>query len=28
MERAGFIGVRWRLLTGGIACLHRGERAT
>jgi demethylmenaquinone methyltransferase/2-methoxy-6-polyprenyl-1,4-benzoquinol methylase len=28
MERAGFVGVRWRLLTGGIACLHRGERAT
>ena len=26
MERAGFSGVRWRLLTGGIACLHRGER--
>ena len=26
MERAGFTGVRWRLLTGGIACLHRGER--
>jgi len=26
MERAGFIAVRWRLLTGGIACLHRGER--
>ena len=25
MERAGFTGVRWRLLTGGIACLHRGE---
>jgi demethylmenaquinone methyltransferase/2-methoxy-6-polyprenyl-1,4-benzoquinol methylase len=27
MERVGFIGVRWGLLTGGIACLHRGERA-
>ena len=26
MERAGFTAVRWRLLTGGIACLHRGER--
>lgn len=26
MERAGFTSVRWRLLTGGIACLHRGER--
>jgi demethylmenaquinone methyltransferase/2-methoxy-6-polyprenyl-1,4-benzoquinol methylase len=27
MEEAGFVSVRWRLLTGGIACLHRGERA-
>jgi demethylmenaquinone methyltransferase/2-methoxy-6-polyprenyl-1,4-benzoquinol methylase len=26
MEQAGFTGVRWRLLSGGIACLHRGER--
>ena len=26
MEGAGFTSVRWRLLTGGIACLHRGER--
>jgi demethylmenaquinone methyltransferase/2-methoxy-6-polyprenyl-1,4-benzoquinol methylase len=26
MQRAGFTAVRWRLLTGGIACLHRGER--
>ena len=26
MEQAGFTAVRWRLLTGGIACLHRGER--
>jgi demethylmenaquinone methyltransferase/2-methoxy-6-polyprenyl-1,4-benzoquinol methylase len=26
MEEAGFVGVRWTLLTGGIACLHRGER--
>jgi demethylmenaquinone methyltransferase/2-methoxy-6-polyprenyl-1,4-benzoquinol methylase len=25
MEQAGFRDVRWRLLTGGIACLHRGE---
>jgi demethylmenaquinone methyltransferase / 2-methoxy-6-polyprenyl-1,4-benzoquinol methylase len=25
MERAGFTAVSWRLLTGGIACLHRGE---
>jgi len=22
---AGFVDVRWRMLTGGIACLHRGE---
>jgi demethylmenaquinone methyltransferase/2-methoxy-6-polyprenyl-1,4-benzoquinol methylase len=26
MEQAGFASVRWRLLSGGIACLHRGER--
>jgi demethylmenaquinone methyltransferase/2-methoxy-6-polyprenyl-1,4-benzoquinol methylase len=26
MQAAGFTAVRWRLLTGGIACLHRGER--
>jgi demethylmenaquinone methyltransferase / 2-methoxy-6-polyprenyl-1,4-benzoquinol methylase len=26
MERVGFAAVRWRRLTGGIACLHRGER--
>lgn len=26
MERSGFVSVRWRLLSGGIACLHRGER--
>jgi demethylmenaquinone methyltransferase/2-methoxy-6-polyprenyl-1,4-benzoquinol methylase len=26
MEDAGFRDVRWRLLTGGIACLHRGEK--
>jgi len=26
MEEAGFREVRWRLLTGGIACLHRGEK--
>src|SRR5262249_26168207 len=26
MREAGFEGVRWRALTGGIACLHRGER--
>jgi demethylmenaquinone methyltransferase/2-methoxy-6-polyprenyl-1,4-benzoquinol methylase len=26
MEEAGFVDVRWRLLTGGIACLHRGEK--
>jgi demethylmenaquinone methyltransferase/2-methoxy-6-polyprenyl-1,4-benzoquinol methylase len=28
MERAGFRGVRWRRLSGGIAYLHRGERAS
>jgi demethylmenaquinone methyltransferase/2-methoxy-6-polyprenyl-1,4-benzoquinol methylase len=26
MEEAGFESVRWELLTGGIACLHRGEK--
>ncbi|HXY39611.1 MAG TPA: ubiquinone/menaquinone biosynthesis methyltransferase [Vicinamibacteria bacterium] len=26
MERAGFAEVRWARLTGGIACLHRGEK--
>ncbi len=26
MERAGFSGVQWERLTGGIACLHRGEK--
>jgi demethylmenaquinone methyltransferase/2-methoxy-6-polyprenyl-1,4-benzoquinol methylase len=26
MAEAGFVDVRWRPLTGGIACLHRGER--
>jgi len=26
MEAAGFVSVEWRLLTGGIACLHRGEK--
>jgi demethylmenaquinone methyltransferase/2-methoxy-6-polyprenyl-1,4-benzoquinol methylase len=26
LGEAGFVGVRWRLLTGGIACLHRAER--
>jgi demethylmenaquinone methyltransferase/2-methoxy-6-polyprenyl-1,4-benzoquinol methylase len=26
MEEAGFRDVRWRLLSGGIACLHRGEK--
>jgi demethylmenaquinone methyltransferase/2-methoxy-6-polyprenyl-1,4-benzoquinol methylase len=25
MEGAGLVDVRWRPLTGGIACLHRGE---
>jgi demethylmenaquinone methyltransferase/2-methoxy-6-polyprenyl-1,4-benzoquinol methylase len=25
MGEAGFVDVRWRSLTGGIACLHRGE---
>jgi demethylmenaquinone methyltransferase/2-methoxy-6-polyprenyl-1,4-benzoquinol methylase len=27
MREAGFTDVRWSLLTGGIACLHRGEKA-
>jgi demethylmenaquinone methyltransferase/2-methoxy-6-polyprenyl-1,4-benzoquinol methylase len=26
MREAGFVDVRWQRLTGGIACLHRGER--
>lgn len=26
MERAGFAGVQWQALTGGIAALHWGER--
>ena len=26
MEEAGFVDVRWCLLTGGIACLHRGAK--
>lgn len=26
MREAGFRDVRWRRLTGGIACLHRGEK--
>lgn len=26
MKLAGFSDVRWNLLTGGIACLHRGEK--
>jgi demethylmenaquinone methyltransferase/2-methoxy-6-polyprenyl-1,4-benzoquinol methylase len=26
MREAGFTDVRWLLLTGGIACLHRGEK--
>jgi demethylmenaquinone methyltransferase/2-methoxy-6-polyprenyl-1,4-benzoquinol methylase len=26
MGEAGFRDVRWRLLSGGIACLHRGEK--
>jgi demethylmenaquinone methyltransferase/2-methoxy-6-polyprenyl-1,4-benzoquinol methylase len=28
MREAGFEAVHWRLLTGGIACLHRGERGS
>jgi demethylmenaquinone methyltransferase/2-methoxy-6-polyprenyl-1,4-benzoquinol methylase len=27
MQEAGFVAVRWQLLTGGIACLHRGEKS-
>jgi demethylmenaquinone methyltransferase/2-methoxy-6-polyprenyl-1,4-benzoquinol methylase len=27
MREAGFEDVRWQPLTGGIACLHRGEKA-
>lgn len=27
MEEAGFASVEWHRLTGGIACLHRGEKA-
>jgi demethylmenaquinone methyltransferase/2-methoxy-6-polyprenyl-1,4-benzoquinol methylase len=27
MTQVGFEGVRWQLLSGGIACLHRGEKA-
>jgi demethylmenaquinone methyltransferase/2-methoxy-6-polyprenyl-1,4-benzoquinol methylase len=27
MEQAGYTSVRWQLLTGGIACLHRGDKA-
>ena len=26
LEEAGLRAVSWRLLTGGIACLHRGEK--
>ncbi len=26
VREAGFVAVRWRLLSGGIACLHWGER--
>jgi demethylmenaquinone methyltransferase/2-methoxy-6-polyprenyl-1,4-benzoquinol methylase len=26
MEEAGFVDVRWTLLSGGIACLHRGAK--
>jgi demethylmenaquinone methyltransferase/2-methoxy-6-polyprenyl-1,4-benzoquinol methylase len=26
MQQAGFVDVEWRLLTGGIACLHRGAK--
>ena len=26
MAQAGYTSVRWQLLTGGIACLHRGEK--
>ncbi len=27
MTKAGFDDVRWQLLTGGVACLHRGQKA-
>jgi len=27
MEQAGYVSVRWQPLTGGIACLHQGEKA-
>lgn len=27
MKQAGFTDVRWTPLTGGIACLHRGDKA-
>jgi demethylmenaquinone methyltransferase/2-methoxy-6-polyprenyl-1,4-benzoquinol methylase len=27
MTQVGFEDVRWQLLSGGIACLHRGEKA-
>ena len=27
MERAGFRGVEWKTLTGGIAALHWGTKA-
>ncbi len=27
MKDAGFVAVRWHLLSGGIACLHRGDKA-
>ena len=27
MKQAGYTEVRWHPLTGGIACLHRGEKA-
>jgi demethylmenaquinone methyltransferase/2-methoxy-6-polyprenyl-1,4-benzoquinol methylase len=26
MEEAGFVNVRWRRLSGGVACLHSGDR--
>jgi demethylmenaquinone methyltransferase/2-methoxy-6-polyprenyl-1,4-benzoquinol methylase len=27
MKDAGFVAVRWQHLSGGIACLHRGDKA-
>ncbi len=27
MQEAGFVRVRWQALTGGIACLHQGDKA-